>query len=92
MRLRVISEAAWKIVAVVDDRGDCEVLDALDELASNKKTSATASGFRAWWEHIPRKTPGNFLTASITVWMLRMKSGSSSKAGIEFCASRLLAA
>lgn len=57
MRLRVISEAAWKIVAVVDDRGDCEVLDALDELASHKKTSATASGFRAWWEHIPPEGP-----------------------------------
>lgn len=42
---------------MVNDHGECEVLDALDTLAENPKTSATAAGFKAWWDHIPAEGP-----------------------------------
>lgn len=57
MRLRVITSGSWKVAAILDDRDQCEVLDALDVLAADKQTAATAAGFRAWWKQIPAEGP-----------------------------------
>lgn len=57
MRLRVLAGGLWQVAALVDDRDRCEVLEALNALAANKQTVATAAGFKLWWEQIPAEGP-----------------------------------
>ncbi|MBB3274282.1 MULTISPECIES: type II toxin-antitoxin system RelE/ParE family toxin [unclassified Pseudoxanthomonas] len=57
MRLRLLTSGQWQVAALIDDRDRCEVLEALNALAANKQTEATAAGFRVWWEQIPAEGP-----------------------------------
>ena len=57
MRLRVLHKGTWKVLALVSEDGSCDVENELDALASDKKTKATAAGFKALWSRIPPTGP-----------------------------------
>lgn len=57
MRLRVLHDGPWKVVAPLDARGRCNVLLDFEELTQNPKTKSTAAGFKAWWTHITKEGP-----------------------------------
>lgn len=57
MRFKVLYSGTWQILAALDEQDCCEVLEALVALAGDRKTKATAAGFRAQWRLIPNEGP-----------------------------------
>ncbi|GIX39024.1 MAG: hypothetical protein KatS3mg128_0073 [Silanimonas sp.] len=52
MRLKPLYSGTWRVVAVVNDSGVCELEQELLRLAENPKLRASVLGFRALWGRI----------------------------------------
>jgi len=57
MRLKLLAEGSWRIVARIDHRDRCQVEEELNALASDPKTQAVATRLQAVWAAIPREGP-----------------------------------
>lgn len=58
MRLKALRiTGTWRVLAIVNADGTCEVEEAIRQLINDRQTSATGNGFVALWSRIPREGP-----------------------------------
>lgn len=57
MRLKLLSNGTWKVVAEADSHGVCELEAALVAHQQTKQYRATVVGILALWERIPLEGP-----------------------------------
>lgn len=57
MRLKILSEGVWKVVAPIDSRGVCQVITDLEALAANPAASSTVTGLYALFRMIRAEGP-----------------------------------
>ena len=62
MRLKLLSNGTWKVLAEVDSHGACALEAALVRYSQSKQYSAAVNGFLALWERIPLEGPRRFGT------------------------------
>lgn len=63
MRLMILRQSGWRVVAEVTDGGECPMDQQLVLWMSDAKYGASATGFGALWDRIPKTGPKALGTA-----------------------------